>query len=705
MPLNNERSGSISFLLAIVILQIIVSVTVLFNIPVVRQVICFFYFTLVPGYVVVKLLKFRFGFLETVVFSAGFSLALLMFFGLVLNELNFIFGILKPLSTIPLLLTLNFIVLLCAVLAFVKGQVFKLPDNVSLDLIGRLALLASPIVLSIVGTMFVNVYGDNRVLLAMICAIALITGVLILKDKTYSGIYALAVFIFGVSLLYHSSLISNYLSCFGSDLSWEHFVFQYTQLNGHWTSTPLTYWDKGLARLNNMLSITILSTTYSNLLNLDSTWTFKLVFPLIFAFVPTSLYQVWKEKFGDKHAFISAFFFMATSTFYTELLGLNRQMIGELFFALLFFILVSERMNMFQRVFSFTILGFGLVVSHYALAEVFIFFIAFDLTCSWIFKRRSNNLTTGMFAIFFSIMFAWYIFTSNSSVFEAFLEFGDHVARQLGEFFNIETREAAILRGLGLEAPPTFWNAISRVSAYVTEVLIVIGFMGFALNKKTTNREWEHYLLIIGAMGYLVALIVVPGLSSTLNMTRFYHLLLFFLAPLCVLGAEFIAKFVSKKEEKFGASILLLLVLVSYFLFQTGFVYEIVKTESWSVSLSGYRMGIRKHFKFGVITEQEVLGARWLAQHNYKKNPTIHAGFLTPIIGYGNMDPAKMFKLTNLTRPNIGEFVYLGKVNTWYGMVVDSDTWNTSNIYISNLWFLNPLYSSGECEIYVAPKR
>ena len=698
-----ENSKRLDFLLAIIFLQALVYISVIFDVAVVRQGIGFLYLSFVPGYLIVKLLKFRFGTLETLTFSVGFSVAFLMLVGLFLNELGFMAGILQPLSTVPLLVALNMFVLILAVLAYLRSEPPVLFDKVSLSSVKWALPLTLPLVLSVVGAILVNVYNDNRVLLVMILAVSLITAVLMLKNKFSSKIYAFVIFIIGISLLYHSSLISKYLTSFGSDVTFEHFVFKNVQENGYWSPIPLSYWDVGLGRLNSMLSITVLPTIYSNLIGLDSTWIFKLVFPLIFAIVPLSLYQLWKDSYGEKFAFVSVFFFMATATFYTELLGLNRQMIAELFFILLLFVLLDKRMSRFHRFFSFTIFGFGLVVSHYGLAEVFLFFIVSALICVLVYKRRSDNLTIGMVVLFFSIMFTWYIYTSRASVFQSFLDFADYVRNQLSDFFNLESRGETVLRGLGLEPPPTIWNTISRVFAYITEFLIIVGFISFIFERKKFNVGSEHFLLTSEAMGFLAALIVVPGLANTMNMTRFYHVLLFFLAPLCILGSSFLIKLLFKHRKGLATSVLLTFVLIPYFLFQSNFIYEITKCESWSLPLSMYRMNAYRMDGLGYIPELDVVSAYWLSCNIASNDTRIYADIKSinrQLTAYGLMQPNMMLILFNTTKPGQNEFVYLRKLNAEDGLVNSgSIIWNSSDI-LSTLENISMIYSNGVSEIY-----
>src|SRR4030043_803331 len=120
------------------------------------------------------------------------------------------------------------------------------------------------------------------------------------------------------------------------------FVFQNAQLSAHWNPVFAFPSDEGYGRYNAMLSITILPTVYSNMLGIDETWVFKIIYPLIFALVPVGLYLLWQPYIGKKLSFIAAFVFMAQSTFFTEMIALNRQMIGELFFVLLLLVLLNK---------------------------------------------------------------------------------------------------------------------------------------------------------------------------------------------------------------------------------------------------------------------------------------------------------------------------------------------------------------------------
>jgi len=702
------------FLLFALFLQVTFDVTMLSDVPVAKQVIGLLYLTFVPGFVIVKLLKFdELDGWETVLFSAGFSIAFLMISGLLINELFLLSGVSQPLSVVPLMIVLNSFTLVGGVLIYLKSEGVKILGNEPIKMSPfALPFLFLPI-LSIVGAMYVNAYQNNLLLLFMIIAISLLFVVGVMSTKLLpSKLYPFALLMIAIAILYHASLISNYIVPFGSDVPIEYFLFRTTEYNAHWSSilpflsTAGSTLGSEYGRMNAMLAINILPTVYSTLLKMDSTWMFKLLFPLIFAFVPLGLYQIWQTYVGKKYAFISAFLFIAQETFFTEMLGLNRQIIAELFFVLLFLVILNEKMKPVNKMMCFMIFSFGLVTSHYALAEIFLLFISVTVVSLIVLKRPSKKITVSMVVFFFAVMFTWYIYTSGSATFNSFLEFGNTVYGHLGDFFNPASRGQTVLTGLGLAESPSIWNTVSRYFAYITQGLIVVGFIGLVSARvhRRIRIENEYFILGFIAMAFLAMVIVVPGLANTLDMTRFYHILLFFLAPFCVMGAGFIVRLLSKREKELAVSALLLIVLVPFFLFQTEFVFEVTGSDSWSIPLSGYRMNaLRLYGHYGYADAYSVYGAQWLSRNVDVNNSELYADLSADssvLTIYGHIYIGYVNGLSNTTIVADNGVVYLSTLNVVAGVIPSGGLlWNTSELS-SVFGDLNVVYANGGSEIY-----
>jgi uncharacterized membrane protein len=700
---STVRWKSRDFLLIILFLQLIVYATVFLDIPVARQIVGFVYFTFVPGFIAVKLLRMNeLDRLEMILFSIGFSLAFLMIGGLVINAFGLASGFLEPLSLMPLMIVLNVTILVGVILAYLRKDDVRLFGDLRLGLPPISVLIISLPIFGIIGAIWVTIHGNNLILLAMIAVIALIFVTGITFRKVFpSKAYAIAILAIALFLLYQSTFISRNLVSFGSDIANELFLSQSTQNHAFWSSASLFPGNEGYGRMYSMLSVTILPAVYSILLNMDLTWVFKIVYPLILSLVPLGLYQLWQSMLGKKRAFIAAFLLMAQATFYTEMLGLARQVIAELFFVLLLIVLFNKKIKPLNRAICFMVFSIALVTAHYALAEIFLFFISLTLIY-FIISRHQGRRISGLLVVFFFVtMFSWYIYISGSATFNSLVDFGNYVSGQLGNFFNPSSRGPTVLLGLGLEAAPTLWNTISRAFAYLTEALIVLGIIGLITRKIDVQFEREYSVFTLAAFAFLIALIAVPGLANTLNMARFYHILLFFLAPMCVLGAEFLFQLIHKRRIKIGASILLVVVLVPYFLFQTGFVYEITGTQSFSLPLSKHRMdAFFLRWNVGYFDDSEVFGALRMSRNVDVNSSRIYAdaasnGLLISYIYAGDIEV-----LSNVTVLSQNSLIYLNKANLVDNVALGPDyLWNTTSIS-QTLSFTDNVYSNGGCEIY-----
>ena len=100
-------------LLMIPLIHVLVWFAIGLDLPFLRQIISFIYLTFVPGYILLKFLKLKeMKTVDMILFSVGLSIAFLMFVGFVINQLFLGIGVLKPLSTIPLTLTLSILTLI-----------------------------------------------------------------------------------------------------------------------------------------------------------------------------------------------------------------------------------------------------------------------------------------------------------------------------------------------------------------------------------------------------------------------------------------------------------------------------------------------------------------------------------------------------------------------------------------------------------------
>jgi uncharacterized membrane protein len=698
-----------SLVVAILVLQLALYLSIFFDIPVARQVVGFVYLTFIPGFVILKLLKRdNLGLAETILFSAGLSLAFVMLAGLVLTEVGLLVGIRQPLEPSLLVLVLSSFVLLGTLGCYFRGSQDLRPIGLTKGRVVKLFVLCLLPVLSVLGAYVANLTGNTSVLiLALLTVLAVFVVILFSKRLITPKLYLIIVFVIAITLLFQYSLTSNYIQ--GFDIKVEYYVSTLTQNAGFWNSSA-SFIETGFGRFYSMLSVTILPTAYSNVLNLNITWVFKIIYPLIFALVPLALFSLWRGKFGVAVAFPSVFLFMSQTTFYSEMLGLARQMIAEVFFVLLFLVLFSKSLSARNGKILFLIFGFCLIDSHYSIALIFALCISLMWLLGYFTKKRTRNLSLSMVVLFLVLMFSWFVI-SVSSV--NILSIADNTKRILigfSDFFNPALRGTVVMQGIG--APGTLSTPlynVSRAIAYATELFIIIGFLVLLLQLKKKDFDFGYFISTLACMLLLAMCLLVPNFAVALNMGRFYHVFLFFLAPLFTIGCielfRFAAKLLgvaAKRKTEIFCLIFMALLIGSYFLFQTNLVYEVTGEESWSLPLSQYRFGYRLYTDFWFVTGPQVISAEWLSQNANISNSLVYVdqSAIYNLISNGII-PDSVSSLNNNTSPQHGQFIYFAELKTEYDVYYYS--WKISNVSdISASQHLSEVYNNGFCEILTA---
>jgi uncharacterized membrane protein len=692
------------------------------EIPILRQVIGFFYLTFVPGIIILRLLKIhRLGDAETILLSSGLSISFLMFSGFFLNTILSFFNIDSPLSFRNIFIFITAITAFLSIISFRIGEFYH--HEIPPLKISRSAiyLMLLP-VLSIVGTYSVNFHNNNIVLMILIVLIALIP-VLVAFNKIPSELYPLAIAVIAISLLFHRSLISMYLT--GWDINSEYYFYRLVIDNAYWNLEIMN-------NLNAMLSIVILPAVYSYFLKIDGAWVFKIVYPIIFSLVPLGLYCVYQRQIkSNKMAFFSVFFFMSFLTFFTEMLSLARQEIAELFFVLLLFLMVQDTINKNIRNALLLIFSMSLATSHYGLSYIyiiliiFIYFFSLDmvrtLKLKWLTLPEFNlkKLTLKYYMVFYIIfVLLWYINVSNSSAFKSIVNIGYQIFNSIStEFFNLENRDENVLMALGIIDPavPSLGREIYRSLQFLTQFFIITGFLKIIIYREFSKLKAEYFYLMVASFALLL-LSLLPYSAKSMNMTRIYHITLITLSPLFISGGAFIIEKINiiyKLKHDHAITILILGVLIPYFLFNTGFVYEITNDTPSSMSLGMERMKNNNLTKFGFyntyIPEQDVYGATWY-NNNKDETKTIYADRDSKLNVLASYGMSRQYKVNSLFRGNylnifdlqrINYYLYLRRLN------VCDNSFRVSSSYAVNKSVISPLtnnslriYSNGCGEIY-----
>ena len=637
--------------LLIMIFLILTNLSILLDLSFLRQITGFLFLTLLPGLLILQILKLdKLESSETVVLSVGLSVFTLMFVGLSINFLYPIIGISRPISIFPLITSINITVILLYLIGY-KRNVAIFPFSIhncgnSLRRIFSPPLLLTLLIplLSLLGALVTRYYESSIFSMLLIAVIALVVILVAFNKLIPERLYTLAVFMIGAALILNRTLTSPYL--FGSDIHYEYYYHKMVEFNSYWNPSAFT------SNCNGMLSTVMLPTIYSILLKMDGILVYKTIFPLIFSLVPVALYQVFRKQIGNRCAFLSAFFFMSFYPFFTTMSYLPRQQIAEFFLGLIVLIIVYREITPLNKSILLVIFITALIVSHYATTYIFLFYLFLTFLSLNFIDTRNATITVTLVTLSIVMALSWYIHVSRSGAFDTIIHIGDHVYTSIiTEMFSSSAIDPNIARafGVGISKLPLL-QMIGHYWQIITEILIAIGIVYVILGRGRIKLNREYLLFSLISMVLIIMCIALPYFASSMNMDRIYHLTLFFLSPFCIIGVEAILSMTSRLSKIAFLKhhqmrhLVLMIILIPYFLFNTGFVTELVlRPENFQLGINHMEnndLNKGSYFNWSSfiaspIPEQDVVSCRWMSNRT-GSNPIYADGYrLGEVVGYG----------------------------------------------------------------------
>ena len=633
-----------------------------FDFSIFRIVISFVFLLFIPGLALLRVFKIHnLEIIETILYSVGLSIAYLMIIGLATNEVLPIFGISNPMSTVYLLLVINVSMLVLYAIGYFRdkdysGCTYGDSEKISVPLTVALCLLP---ILSIIGTQMMNFFGDNTILLSLLVIVSIMP-ILAMFDRFPKNLYPIAILAIALSLVYHYSLISSYIT--GWDIQTEFYFADLVVSNSYWTSSIASNY-------NGMLSVVMVGPVLSIMSNLSLVWIFKIFYPFIFALVPLGLYRVFKSQTNEKIAFLSCFFFVGIFTFYSEMLTLARQQIAEIFLLLIVFLIVDKKLSTVTKSALSFIFAFCLITSHYGLSYLYLFSIVavwFALRIkNW--QRRTPVISGSTVFVLLFVVFAllWYVYISRSSIIDQGFMIADNITSNLFDLLNPSKTEGL---NIILSAASSPMHAITKVLYYVLNFAIFLGVAATFFKRIENKFGKQFFLFALVNFLMLVACIAVPFFASTLNASRIYQISLFFLAPFAVIGfTTFFAAidkfFKTSLRHKTAILKLLAVFFVVFFLFDSGFVYQVTNSNPTSIPLNN-------QIDYSIFNKQEIVSANWVADHIAFRSPlfsdTYRQLLLSGVTGSAQMFVAEEDLRVVLPMPT---YVFLGSRSVEDGTV------------------------------------
>lgn len=506
---------------------------------------------------------------------------------------------------------------------------------------------AIPVILlavAILGARLQN-FGLLYALIGLVCVVV----IMVAFDKIDEKKYPYILFGIGLAVLYQVTLTSNYL--IGTDIHYEYWWAYRTYIAG--------FWDYEATHTYNAAAITTSVFPFiARALHIPLVWTFKVIPPLFLAGALVLMYHMFKQQISGKGAFIAIFFFVTVPTFSLEVTGIAKQQIAEFFFVLFFLMLVDRKLNIGikKRAVIMLVALVLTIIAHYTMGGALwyysIIILGFLLIMRFIpYMKLPTQFPLRVYIpiIIISLMFGvWYWgAVAGGYALKEVVNRGIYQAKVVQLFVlgadgtitieesPTETRpaiedkqegamvfipkdpvmttplfkqyEPTMRAALGLDfLEASSGGKIFRILQFITQILLVLGCVLMIKNRKRFTAE---YLAFAGAGGIVLAVCVfLPSFSPILNASRFYHIALLSIAPAIVIGG--LALFRNYK-------VLVLGLLIPYFIFTSGVVFEVIKSENastldipYSYSLSGTRTSIT-----GVFYDTDALAREWVKKN------------------------------------------------------------------------------------------
>ena len=513
------------------------------NTPIIRPLIGFIYLSFVPGYLLLRILKLHnLSSIESFLYALGLSLFMDMLVGFLMNMFYPILGITnKPISEIPIVLTMAGVVFLLCIIAYFRNKKYNSPDYINLkDILNPQVLFLSLIpFMAIFGTYLVNYYHTNILLMIMIVVItlvALVIGFTNWIDKKY---YPYAIWAIAIALVWHIMLITPYVNNHDGEMVGAKSTIE----NGFWNYNIY-------GNYNSVLSSNVFTSIVYFILGINLTWVYKLIFPLWISIFPVVIYAIVNKYLDCKMAFLCSFITILSSGFWYGVFPTTTKQFMAEFFISLIIVAMYGKINSLKKMIITLMFGMGVIWSHYGTSYLFmvgLLFTAIFLKVYKLIDNKPNNHNNSkeflsFVLIYLLLILSWYMYVSGSSLFGSIVSIGTSIFGSIWTSFL--SPDAS--RGAYMIAKQT--SGLRTISKYLNlgiAFFMVLGMFKTFWDYKKSKFDPIYLGLSLYFLGILVASVAIPHFA-VMNPSRLYMLSIITLTPFCVAGSMYFFKNISK---------------------------------------------------------------------------------------------------------------------------------------------------------------
>ena len=317
---------------------------------------------------------------------------------------------------------------------------------------------------------------------------------------------------------------------------------------------------------------------------------------------------------------------------------------------------------------------------------------------------------------FFVICLSWYSYTAGAlkDLVDIITYFYYNFLPDLFEF-SVRTTQLNVTQSLSDNA-----STFSLWIFLIVNLIVVVGLINIIFKPKE-NRIEPKYMFLSALSGIIIILsLLLPNLAPVLNLSRFYGISLLISAPALILGFNFFVKiganaWIRLAHKKFLGNrcakirvMLLCLILIIFFLTQTGFVNHITGSNPLVRPIDLDRLKasnsrqIETSFYASYFSEQDVSAAVWLSK-NRDPGSAIYADYVSRhnvLTSYGLIIRDQIMLLNNVTVFKPDSYIYLSRHNVVLDVISYPGGYANLAETLSFIEKGSLLYTNGASEIW-----
>ena len=502
--------------------------------------------------------------------------------------------------------------------------------------------------------------------------------------------YPFAIYFLSLGLMWSSTMVGVHV--IGSDMHGE-FYTSYQVLQRGWNPV-LDYGTQSSTSFVTGWLVPIVS----RLTLSGPEWVYKVILPMIFSLTPVLLYYAFR-RFGVKVAAYGAIFFVIVPVTTLEIAQIGKSMVAEAFMAGAV-LLLSVKIKWWWQLILLPLSAVLAMWAHYTVGLALLAYLIAILGAKVVlWKRGTVSATVLALTILASLGFGWayYKNVDGGSIYQVVTRLvpvygsviadtatdaaqmktirdayadpatlpapSENLKNVTGYVNKFERQEKLVLTAVGMDFwDVSNWGKAFRIVQYLTQALVLAG-AGVLL------WTWRRYPIeiVAGVLASLILMLMVvfvPQFSLIINATRFYHLALFFLAPVV---------FLVLARIRYAAPV----VLCVYFLFTSGLAFELSKQNDLTAFDTPYSVGLSAE-KTGVVatySDDDVVAAKWLSETTDTMIVGDYNGWhlVSSYAGLTRLrEPQASYNPTFESLPNKEHFIFTTSWNNRKGKYIES---------------------------------